>query len=136
MSDGTEFLRVLEPATFKEVRRVRVAALAVGVGIWELRGTTKVHTFSSVMCWAACDRLARIARRLGFYGRADYWQGHANNLHRLICERAWNPKRNAFVASFDGDTMDASLLLLHELGFVDPMDPRFIGTVEAVAQDL
>ncbi|MBS1191154.1 MAG: glycoside hydrolase 15-related protein [Rhodocyclaceae bacterium] len=105
-------------------------------GIWELRGTTRVHTFSSVMCWTACDRLARIARRLGFSGRADYWQGHADTLRQLICERAWNPQRNAFVSTFDGDSMDASLLLLSELGFLEPSDPRFVGTVEAVAQDL
>jgi len=105
-------------------------------GIWELRGSTQVHTFSSAMCWAACDRLARIARHLGFFGRADYWQGHANALHRLIVERAWNPRKNAFVSTFGGDRMDASLLLLHELGFVDPTDPRFIGTVEAVAEEL
>jgi len=43
-------------------------------GLWELRGSARVHTFSAVMCWAACDRLARIAGRLGLTDRATYWQ--------------------------------------------------------------
>ena len=42
-------------------------------GLWELRGSARVHTFSSVMCWAACDRLAKIAERLGLAQRRDYW---------------------------------------------------------------
>ena len=28
-------------------------------GLWELRGAKRVHTFSSLMCWVACDRLVR-----------------------------------------------------------------------------
>ena len=48
-------------------------------GLWELRGTTRVHTFSCVMCWAACDRLERIAARLGLAERARYWGAHAQS---------------------------------------------------------
>ncbi|MBI4985039.1 MAG: glycoside hydrolase family 15 protein [Rhodocyclales bacterium] len=105
-------------------------------GLWELRGAARVHTFSAVMCWAACDRLARIAGHLGLTGRADYWWLHVRRLHAAIVARAWNPARNAFVATFDGATMDASLLLLAEVGFLDAADPRFAATVAAVEQDL
>ena len=105
-------------------------------GLWELRGSARVHTFSAVMCWAACDRLARIAERLALAGRADYWHQHARRLHAVIVERAWNAQRNAFVSTFDGEAMDASLLLLAELGFVEACDPRFAATVAAVEQDL
>ncbi len=105
-------------------------------GLWELRGSARVHTFSSVMCWAACDRLGRIAERLGLAERAAYWFGHATQMHATICQRAWNARRRAFVSTFDGKAMDASLLLLAEVGFLAASDPRFASTVAAVEKDL
>jgi GH15 family glucan-1,4-alpha-glucosidase len=105
-------------------------------GLWELRNTTSVHTFSAVMCWVACDRLARIAARLRLPERARYWRAHAEAIHRVICERAWNPRLGSFAESFGGEELDASLLLLCELGFVAADDPRFAGTVAAVERQL
>jgi GH15 family glucan-1,4-alpha-glucosidase len=105
-------------------------------GLWELRGSARVHTFSSVMCWAACDRLAKIALRLRLPDRAAYWRAHADRLHRVVCERAWNAKRGSFVAIFDGTALDASLLLLNELGFLRADDPRFAATVAAIEKEL
>ena len=105
-------------------------------GLWELRGSARVHTYSATMCWAACDRLARIAAHLGLDERAAYWDGHARRIHAVVCQRAWSDRRGTFVATFDGDTMDASLLLLAELGFLAADDPRFAATVDAVARDL
>ena len=105
-------------------------------GLWELRGSARVHTFSAVMCWVACDRLARIARQLGFMDRASYWLAHAQQIHETISRRAWNEARSCFVSTFEGDAMDASLLLLVELGFLEASDPRFAATVEAVENDL
>ncbi len=105
-------------------------------GLWELRGAARVHTFSSVMCWAACDRLAKIADRLGLAQRADYWRSQAECIHRVVSQRAWNEKLNSFVATLDGNAMDASLLLLNEVGFLDAEDPRFAGTVAAVEREL
>lgn len=105
-------------------------------GPWELRGAGRVHTFSSVMCWAACDRLAKIAMRIGLAERASYWRGRADQMRPVIIERAWNPGRNSFVATFGGESLDASLLLLNELGFLRADDPRFAGTVEAVEREL
>ncbi len=105
-------------------------------GIWELRGSTHVHTFSSVMCWAGCDRLARIATRLGLPEREVRWRLIADEIREEIFRRCWNPTMNSFVATMDGDTLDASLLRMHDLGFVTPDDPRFIGTVEAVERHL
>lgn len=105
-------------------------------GLWELRNTLQVHTFSSVMCWVACDRLAKIAVRLGMEARASYWLQHARTIHRNICERAWSSKRNSFVATFDGTALDASLLLLNRLGFLAIDDPRFISTVQAIEKEM
>jgi len=105
-------------------------------GLWELRGTARVHTFSSVMCWVACDRLAKIAARLGLATRAADWQARADSMHGVICARAWSAKRSSFVAAFEGDSLDASLLLLGELGFLKANDPRFASTVTAVEGEL
>lgn len=105
-------------------------------GLWELRGSARVHTFSAVMCWVACDRLAKIATRLGLAERASYWLEQSQQIHDTISRRAWSATRNAFIATFEGDTMDASLLLLVELGFLEASDPRFATTVSAVEKDL
>ena len=105
-------------------------------GLWELRGSARVHTFSAVMCWAACDRLAQIANQLGLSERAAYWLEQSRLIHATISQRAWNERRGAFVSTFEGEAMDASLLLLSEVGFLDAADPRFAATVNAVEKDL
>jgi GH15 family glucan-1,4-alpha-glucosidase len=105
-------------------------------GIWELRGNGRVHTFSSVICWAGCDRLARIARRLERTDRAAYWRDHAERMHAVISARCWNATLGSFVGTMDGDTLDASLLLLNEVGFLGADDPRFASTVDAISRDM
>ena len=105
-------------------------------GIWELRGKQRVHTFSSVMCWAGCDRLARIATELGLKDRANYWRAHADRMHAVICERSWSAELGSFAGTMEGDILDASLLRLHEVGFLAADDPRFAGTVAAIERDL
>jgi len=105
-------------------------------GLWELRGTSRVHTFSSVMCWVACDRLARIAVQLSLADRAGYWRAHADRMRAEILERSWNEKLGVMGASFGGEGMDASLLLLPELHFLPAEDPRFLATMAAVETEL
>jgi GH15 family glucan-1,4-alpha-glucosidase len=105
-------------------------------GIWEYRGRARVHTYSAMMCWAACDRLARIAGQLELDADARRWRDEADRMHADICAQAWNPRANAFTETFGGETMDASLLLMHELGFMPADDSRFVGTVEAIERHL
>ncbi len=105
-------------------------------GPWETRNTLRVHTFSSIMCWAACDRLARIAVYIGLADRAAYWRSQADKIHATICRRAWSGKKQAFTAAFDSDSLDASLLLLHDTGFLPADDPRFAQTVAAIEREL
>jgi GH15 family glucan-1,4-alpha-glucosidase len=105
-------------------------------GLWEFRGRAHVHTYSSVMCWAACDRLAKVAARFGLGDRVMYWRERADTIRERVLRESWNAERGHFADAFGGERLDASLLLLADLGFVDAHDPRFIGTVEAIGRDL
>jgi GH15 family glucan-1,4-alpha-glucosidase len=105
-------------------------------GIWELRTRARVHTSSTLMCWAACDRLARIATALGQGERAGLWQSRAVVIRETILKRAWNAERQAFVESLDGRDLDASVLLMAEVGFLPPSDSRFVSTVMAMEKTL
>lgn len=105
-------------------------------GLWELRGTKRIHTFSAIMCWAACDRLAKIAAHLGLSERMAYWRAQAELIRATICARAWNEHKKAFTAAFEGDSLDASLLLIHDVGFLNADDFRFASTVAAIEREL
>ncbi|NYZ62355.1 glycoside hydrolase family 15 protein [Luteimonas deserti] len=105
-------------------------------GLWEFRGKAHVHTYSAVMCWAACDRLSRIANQLGLAPRAAHWSERARTMRDRILSEAWNVEAGHFADAFGGDRLDASLLLLADLGFVTPQDPRFVGTVDAIGRTL
>jgi GH15 family glucan-1,4-alpha-glucosidase len=130
---GDESLfRRLEPLGVK----ARRFALEPDAGPWEYRGRQRVHTHSATMCWVACDRLARIARRLGLADRAAHWRGHADALRAEILKRAWNERRGAIVGALDGNELDASVLHLPELGLLAPDDERFVKTCEAIGKEL
>ncbi|TBR37036.1 MULTISPECIES: glycoside hydrolase family 15 protein [Dyella] len=126
--------------TFQRLERMGRMALITAeqpdAGLWEFRGRAAVHTYSAAMCWAACDRLAHIATQLGLRDRARYWHNEAVQLHGRIIKRAWNEKLGYFVDAYDGEHLDASLLLLADIGFIKPRDPRFIATVDAIGHEL
>jgi GH15 family glucan-1,4-alpha-glucosidase len=105
-------------------------------GMWELRSRSRIHTSSSLMCWAACDRLAHIAAQLGEDARASLWRNRADEIKACILSQAWSEKRQAFVESFGGETLDASVLLMAEVGFINPKDPRFVSTVDQLEKAL
>jgi GH15 family glucan-1,4-alpha-glucosidase len=105
-------------------------------GMWELRTRARVHTSSVLMNWAACDRLAKIAVALALPERAALWRQRADAIRAKLLEAAWNAQRGAFVESFGGKDLDASVLLMAEVGFIDPRDPRFVSTVEALEATL
>ncbi len=105
-------------------------------GIWELRTRARVHTSSALMCWAGCDRLARVAVALALPERAVLWRVRADTIRDKILAQAWNPDRQAFVESFGGRDLDASVLLMGEVGFLPPRDPRFVSTVDAMEKSL
>lgn len=105
-------------------------------GMWELRTRQRIHTSSVLMCWAACDRLGKIARVLGREDRALLWNTRATTIHSKIVEQSWSHKRQAFAESFGGNDLDASVLLMAEIGFLPSQDPRFKSTVAALEHAL
>jgi GH15 family glucan-1,4-alpha-glucosidase len=125
---------------FRQLERLgelaEAAAMKPDAGIWEYRGRARVHTFPAAMCWAAMDRIARIARRLGLDDAAKDWAGRAAPVRDQILRRAWNPALGAFTESLDGDTLDAATLTLSDLGLIAPTDPRFVSTVATVEREL
>jgi len=101
-------------------------------GMWELRTRARVHTSSVLMSWAACDRLAKIAETFDRTQRAAMWRNRAELIRAKILQQAWSEERQAFTESFGGRELDASVLLMAEVGMIDPMDPRFVATVDAL----
>ncbi|MCB4367018.1 glycoside hydrolase family 15 protein [Hydrogenophaga taeniospiralis] len=135
--------RLLNPAGLAEFERLEtVGEKAVRIfdqpdaGMWELRTRARVHTSSALMCWAACDRLSKIAHTLQQAERAAYWQKHAEGMRARILRESWSEERQAFAESFGGRDLDASVLLMAEVGFIDPMDPRFVATLDALEKHL
>lgn len=126
--------------SFRRLERMGKMALRMAeqpdAGLWEFRGRAAVHTYSAAMCWAACERLAHIATELGLDEHARDWHDEAVALHDRIMARAWNEQLGTFVDAYDGEHLDASLLLLADIGFIDAMDPRFIATVDAIGEKL
>ncbi|WP_343347521.1 glycoside hydrolase family 15 protein [Sphingomicrobium sp. XHP0239] len=127
-------------ADFHALEKVGEKALArfdqPDAGLWEFRTRASVHTYSSVMCWAAADRLASIAGELGIEDRATYWREAAERMRGVIEDRAWQEEAGRFSAIFDGDELDASLLQLVDMRFLDADDPKFLATMDAVEQRL
>ena len=132
--------RMGDVALFRELEplgeKAAASAMTPDAGIWEFRGRKRVHTHSAAMCWAGCQRLGRIAEHLGIAERASYWNSTAQNIGAALLDGAWNARRNAFTAAIGSDDLDASVLLLPDLGLIEPNDPRFVSTLNLIAREL
>jgi len=105
-------------------------------GIWETRGGRQHFTFSKVMAWVAFDRAIKSAESFDLPGPIDHWREIREQIHAQVCEKSWNPRLNAFTQVYGGDELDASVLLLPQVGFLRPSDPRVIGTLAATEKYL
>ncbi|KQN94287.1 glucoamylase [Sphingomonas sp. Leaf231] len=105
-------------------------------GLWELRTRQSVHTYSSAMCWAACDRLANAAERLKLADREALWSERAQVIRDRIESAAWREDTRRMSATFAGDDLDASVLQLLDLRFLEADDPRFLDTLVAIEKGL
>lgn len=119
----------------------RLTRKAIGVagepdaGIWEYRSEWRPQTFSTLMCWAAADRMSRIARQHSPANAAEFAQG-AERIRNEILTKALDPSKNFLVADYGGTEVDAALLQSVTLRVLSPSDPRMTATIDAVVRDL
>ncbi|MEQ5842529.1 glycoside hydrolase family 15 protein [Paraburkholderia acidicola] len=105
-------------------------------GIWETRGGRRHFTFSKVMAWVAFDCALKSAEKFGLPGPLERWRALRDEIHADVCEKGWNPAKQAFTQSYGSDELDASILMLPIVGFLPPSDPRIAGTVAAIEREL
>jgi GH15 family glucan-1,4-alpha-glucosidase len=129
-----------EPAAF----RVQVALLEFlesnwqrpDDGIWEIRGPQRHFVHSKVMAWVAFDRVIRDAERDGLPAPVERWRQIRDAIHAEVCAKGFDAKRDCFVQSYESSHLDASVLLMAQVGFLPPDDPRVRGTIAAIEREL
>jgi GH15 family glucan-1,4-alpha-glucosidase len=103
-------------------------------GIWEIRGPRQQFVHSKVMVWVAVDRMVTMAGSVGM--DVPGLKTLRDEIHDEVCAKGYDPVRNTFVQYYGSEQLDAALLLIPQVGFLPPADPRVIGTVEAVQREL
>jgi GH15 family glucan-1,4-alpha-glucosidase len=117
-------------------KRAIAVAFDPDAGLWEYRTRARAHTYSATLCWAACDRLGRIARRLNIADHAEYWEAQAHALRERILSEAWDERLGTVTGAFGEPVLDASVLLISELGLLPPSDVRFVKTCATIGREL
>ncbi|WP_089100802.1 glycoside hydrolase family 15 protein [Streptomyces hyaluromycini] len=106
-------------------------------GLWEVRGGRRHFVHSKVLVWVAADRAVRTMEDYAeLKGDLQGWRALRDEVHREVCEKGFDPKRNTFTQYYGSRELDASLLLIPRVGFLPPDDPRVVGTVDAIRDDL
>ena len=127
------------PATLDLIERLARKAISVAgtpdAGIWEFRKTWEPQTFSSLMCWAGADRMARIAERHRPAHTLEF-QAAAEAIRAQIVTQAWCEERNGFASAYGGRDLDAALLQMATLRFLPRGDPRLSASIDATVRDL
>ncbi|MFF3564106.1 glycoside hydrolase family 15 protein [Streptomyces sp. NPDC002574] len=105
-------------------------------GIWEVRGPRRHFVHSKVMAWVAVDRTVKLIESGEVDGPLERWRDLRDEIHRDVCEKGYDKERNTFTQSYGSRELDASLLLIPQVGFLPPDDKRVIGTIEAIQREL
>ncbi|MEU8551866.1 glycoside hydrolase family 15 protein [Streptomyces roseoverticillatus] len=105
-------------------------------GIWEVRGPRRHFVHSKVMAWVAVDRTIKLIESGDVDGPLERWRELRDDIHRDVCEKGYDKERNTFTQSYGSKELDASLLLIPQMGFLPPDDKRVIGTIEAIQREL
>lgn len=101
-------------------------------GIWESRGEPRHYTYSKIMAWVAFDRAIRTVEEFGADGPAEDWRAIRARIRADIDAHGYDPALGSFVQSYGSKRLDASLLLIAASGYLEPGDPRMLGTVAAI----
>jgi GH15 family glucan-1,4-alpha-glucosidase len=105
-------------------------------GIWEVRGPPQHFTHSKVMAWVAFDRSIKSAEQFGLEGPCDRWRAIRDQICAEVSAQGYDSLRRTFTQSYGAPAIDAALLLLPLVGFIAASDPRMIGTVSAIENEL
>src|SRR6202050_4677839 len=105
-------------------------------GLWEVRGPRRHFTHSKVMAWVAFDRASGYAEQAGETDLAARWRGTRDKIKAEVCEKGYNSERGAFTQYYGATELDASVLLISDVGFLDPDDPRIVSTMKVLQRDL
>ena len=105
-------------------------------GLWEVRGPPQHFTHSKIMAWVAFDRAIKDAEKEGLEGPVETWRQLRESIHAQVCEKGFDAVNNTFVQSYETKFLDASLLLIPQVGFLAADDPRVVGTIAAIEKHL
>ncbi len=105
-------------------------------GVWEVRGGQREFLYSRLMSWVAIDRAIRISDRRGLPAGMINWRTVRDDIYREVFDHFWSDDLQAFVQYRDGDTLDASCLLMPLLGLISPTDPKWLSTLDAIGETL
>ena len=105
-------------------------------GIWEIRGPHRRFTHSRAMLWAAFDRGISAVHDHGLEGPVEQWENLRAALRDEIEREGFDSERQHYVQHYDTTEVDASLLQLAQIGYVDYDDPRMLGTVAEIERTL
>ncbi|MFP3913243.1 MAG: glycoside hydrolase family 15 protein [Actinomycetota bacterium] len=105
-------------------------------GLWEMRGPRRAFTHSRVMSWVAFDRAVRTVERSRLEGPVERWREIRREIRADVLAHGYDSNRNTFVQTYGAEEVDAALLLIPQVGFLPPTDPRVRGTIDAVIEDL
>jgi GH15 family glucan-1,4-alpha-glucosidase len=104
-------------------------------GIWEVRGPRRHFVHSKVMAWVAFDRAVRVAH-LGQLGAEQRWRTVRDQIHAEVLEHGYDAGRGTFTQYYGSTELDAAVLLIPEVGFLPPHDPRVVSTVRTIQREL
>lgn len=105
-------------------------------GIWEMRGPPRHFTYSKLMCWVALEHGIGLAEHAGWEFDRERWIATRDAIRESILNNAWNEEAGAFTQSYGSAILDASVLILPQIGFLPPDDPRLRSTVDAIKRHL
>jgi GH15 family glucan-1,4-alpha-glucosidase len=105
-------------------------------GIWEIRGKRQHFTYSKVSAWTAIDRAIKYFEATGEDAPLDRWRAARDEIHAEVLAKGYDAERNTFVQYYGGNSLDASLLLIPIFGFLPADDPRVLGTIDAIQQEI
>jgi GH15 family glucan-1,4-alpha-glucosidase len=105
-------------------------------GIWEVRGEPQHFVFSKVMAWVAVDRAVKSIEQFGLSGPLDEWRALREEIHREVCTCGYDAGIGSFVQAYGSRLLDASVLVIPLVGFLPADDPRVLGTVRCIEENL